>query len=190
MKFPITGVEEADMLLERDPLALLIGMLLDQQFPMEWAFRGPWRLVSRLEGPLNAHTIAALSEDDVVAMFCAKPALHRYPAVMARRTRKICLHLIEHHDGDAAALWSDGANAETVAKRLAALPGYGPEKVKILIAILNKRLGVKLRGWRKVAAPFSDNKPRSAADVTSKARLEEVRAFKRDMKKRGKGKAD
>jgi uncharacterized HhH-GPD family protein len=99
---PITGDPEADALLVTDPLALLIGMLLDQQVPMEWAFRGPYNLKDRLGGRLDATEIAAMGPDAVVEVFCAKPALHRYPAVMARRTHELCQFLVDHYKGDAA----------------------------------------------------------------------------------------
>src|SRR5262252_1298034 len=104
---PVTGDRDADALLVGDPLALLIGMLLDQQVPMEWAFRGPSTLKARLGGALDANAIAAMDPDDVVAVFVAKPALHRYPAVMARRAHELCTFLVEHYDGDAEAVWRD-----------------------------------------------------------------------------------
>ena len=99
---PITGNPEADELLVSDPLALLVGMLLDQQVPMEWAFRGPFALKGRLGGELDAGAIAAMGQDAVVEVFCAKPALHRYPAVMGRRTHELCQFLVDHYGGDAA----------------------------------------------------------------------------------------
>lgn len=187
---PITGDDAADTLLEENPLALLIGMLLDQQVPMEWAFRGPANLEQRLGEPLTAEAVAKRDPEALVATFCDKPALHRYPAVMARRTHALCVYVLEELGGDAAAIWREVESAEVVLRGIRALPGYGGEKAKILLAILGKRFGLRPRGWKRVAAPFSDAKPRSAADVSSKEALVRVRAFKRAQKAQGKGKAD
>jgi uncharacterized HhH-GPD family protein len=177
----ITGDAAADELLNNDPLALLLGMLLDQQVPMEWAFRGPLALRERL-GNLDARAIAAMDPETVVSVFCAKPALHRYPAAMARRTHEVCNHLVEHYDGDAARIWRDCGSAATVYERLRALPGYGEEKAKIFLAILGKRFGVRPRGWRQSAEPFGDATPRSVADIHDVASLAKVRSFKKKMK--------
>jgi uncharacterized HhH-GPD family protein len=177
----ITGDAAADGLLNTDPLGLLFGMLLDQQIPMEWAFRGPLALQARL-GPLDAHAIAAMDPEAVVSVFCAKPALHRYPAAMARRAHELCAHLVEHYDGDAARIWRDGGSAATVYARLRALPGFGDEKSQIFVAILGKRFGVRPRGWRAAAGAFGDATPRSVADVHDSASLAQVRAFKKAMK--------
>jgi len=186
---PATGIPEADRLLVTDPLALLIGMLLDQQVPMEWAFRGPLTLRERL-GHLDAATIAAMGPDALVEVFVAKPALHRYPAVMARRTHELCQFLVEHYDGDAVRVWKGVRTGDELYRRLRELPGYGDEKAKIFMAILAKRLGKKPTGWEQVAAPFSDNMPRSVADISSPEAVAEVRAFKKAQKAKGRGKAD
>lgn len=187
---PITGDDAADRLLEEQPLALLIGMLLDQQVPMEWAFRGPATLAERLGGRLDAARIAAMSEDDVVAVCCEKPAIHRYPAAMGRRIHSLCQDLVEHFDGDAAALWSDGPTGAELYRRLRSLPGYGDEKSRIFMAILAKRLGVRPDGWEEAAAPFSDDEPRSVADVDSEENLVRVREWKKMMKAARKAKTD
>lgn len=187
---PITGDVAADMLLQDEPLALLIGMLLDQQVPMEWAFRGPATLKERLGGSLDATRIASMSEDDVVALCCEKPAVHRFPAAMGRRIHALCLDLVEHYDGDAGRLWSDAPDAQVLYTRLRALPGYGDEKSKIFMSILAKRLGVATAGWEAVAAPFSDDEPRSVADVDSEANLARVREWKKMMKAAKKAKSD
>lgn len=179
---PITGDDAADRLLEQDPLALLIGMLLDQQVPMEWAFRGPATLKERLGGSLDATAIAATAEDDFVAVCCARPAIHRFPASMGRRIHALCRHLVDHYDGDAARIWKGVRSADTLASRLRALPGYGDEKTRILIAILAKRLGRAPAGWEQAAAPFSDHEPRSVADVDSPESLVRVREWKRMMR--------
>jgi uncharacterized HhH-GPD family protein len=156
-------------------------MLLDQQVPMEWAFRGPLSLRERL-GALDARAIATMSDDEIEAVFRAKPALHRYPGSMAKRTRALCVHVVETYDGDAGAIWRDVGDPEVVADRLRALPGYGADKAAILLAILGKRLGLAPAGWEPYAGRFADDEPRSAADVDSREALQRVREFKRALK--------
>ena len=187
---PITGDEASDRLLQDEPLALLIGMLLDQQVPMEWAFKGPMTLRSRLGGELDAGAIAAMPVDDFVAVCADKPAIHRFPAAMGKRIHELCTQLVERYDGDAEALWRDVADAEELHSRLRELAGYGEEKTKIFIAILGKRLGVRPEGWERVAAPFSDEQPRSVADVDSEESLGRVREWKKAMKAAKKSKQD
>jgi len=189
-KMPVTGDPEADRLLVTDPLALLIGMLLDQQVPMEWAFKGPATLKERLGGTLDAAAIAAMDPDDVVAVFVTKPALHRYPAAMAKRTHELCQFLVDNYDGDAGGVWRDVRTGDELFRRVRALPGYGEEKAKILVAILAKRLGRRPTGWELVAAPFSDDEPRSVADIDSAETLAKVREWKKMMKAKGKSKQD
>ncbi len=184
MTFYVTGDDDADRLLDEDPLALVIGMLLDQQIPMEWAFMGPHRLQERLDGELDARRIAGMSDDEIETVFKEKPALHRFPGSMAKRCRDLCAHLVEHYDGDAAAVWETAADGGELLGRLTDLPGYGEEKSKILLAVLGKRFGVAPDGWAEAAAPFGDDQPRSVADIDSEESLQEVRAFK----KRNKGK--
>ena len=187
---PITGDAAADKLLMTDPLALLLGMLLDQQVPMEWAFKGPATLKERLGGQLDATAIAAMDPEDLVAVFVAKPALHRYPAAMARRAHDLCQFLVEHYDGDAGAVWRGVRSGDELYRRVRELPGYGEEKAKIFLAILAKRLGKRPAGWEAAAAPFSDATPRSVADIDSVESLAKVREFKKLKKAQGKGKAD
>jgi uncharacterized HhH-GPD family protein len=187
---PITGDADADRLLVDNPLALLIGMLLDQQVPMGWAFRGPFTLQERLGGSLDADTIAAMGPDKIEAIFHDKPAMHRYPGSMGRRTHALCAYVVEHYDGDAAAIWRDAPSGDEVYRRLRELPGYGEEKSKIFLAILGKRLGLGPPGWEEAAAPFSDAIPRSVADVGSAESLERVREFKKARKAQKRGKAD
>ena len=184
----ITGDPDADGLLNTDPLALLIGMLLDQQVPMEWAFGAPPKLKERLGGSIDAGQIAAMPLEELEVVFKGPPALHRFPGSMAKRTQQLCQHLVEHHGGRAEALWDDGPEAKELFKRLKAMPGYGAEKSKIFMALLAKRFGVRPSGWEEVAAPFSDDQRRSIADVDSPATLLEVRAFKKAKKAEGKGK--
>ena len=188
--FWITGDDAADQLLASDPLALLLGMLLDQQVPMEWAFHAPSILKERLGGQLDAGKIAAMSEDDVVQHFVEKPALHRYPASMAKRAHALCTEIADTYDGDTARIWNDAVDGKDLVKRLLALPGFGPDKAKIFAAVLGKRLGVKPAGWAEACAPFSDSTRRSVADADSPEHLDEVRAFKKAMKAANKTKSD
>lgn len=187
---PVTGEPEADRLLADNPLALLIGMLLDQQVPMEWAFRGPQSLKERLGGSLDAETIAAMDPEKVEALFREKPAMHRYPGSMGKRTHALCAFIAEHYRGDAGAIWRGAPSGQEIYRRLRELPGYGEEKARIFLAILGKRLGEAAPGWEEAAAPFSDDTPRSVADIDSAATLARVREFKRAQKAMKKGKAD
>ncbi len=187
---PVTGDREADELLVTDPFALLVGMLLDQQVPMEWAFRGPATLRDRLGRELDPVAIAAMDEDDVVAVFTAKPALHRYPASMAKRTYALSRHLVDEYGGDAGAVWRDVDDPAVLLARLRALPGFGAEKAKIFLAVLGKRLGAAPAGWEQLASPFGDGEPRSVADIDSAESLARVRAWKQAQKAKGKSKAD
>jgi len=173
----ITGIDGADALLNRDGTALMIGMLLDQQVPMEWAFTGPYTLRKRL-GHLNAKRIAAMNLDKFVALCSEKPAIHRFPRSMGTRVHQLCVALTQDHGGKAVNVWSDVTDAEELMKRLRKLPGFGEEKAQIFIALLGKRFGVRPRNWRKFAGVFSDTQPRSVADIYSPATLLKVRGFK------------
>jgi uncharacterized HhH-GPD family protein len=173
----ITGDVDADRLLNTDPFALLVGMLLDQQVPMEWAFRGPSNLRQRL-GHLDPVRIAALTPDDVVAAFVQKPALHRYPAVMGRRVHALAVFVTDVYDGDAARIWSGVETGVELLARLQALAGFGDEKAKIFVALLAKRMGVAPAGWEEAARPFSDGTPRSVADSADAESLRRVRDWK------------
>ena len=185
----VTGDPEADHLLNTDPLALVIGMLLDQQVPMEWAFRGPTTLVQRL-GSLDPSAIAAMDPEAFEAACREKPAIHRFPASMAKRIQALCQEIVDDHDGDAGAIWADGAPAAEVARRLRSLPGYGPEKTRIFLAILAKRFGVTPNGWEEAAGPFADKVPRSVADIDSPEALATVREWKKAQKAKGKSKQE
>ncbi|MFV0316050.1 MAG: HhH-GPD-type base excision DNA repair protein [Microthrixaceae bacterium] len=186
---PITGDDDADGFLAENPLALLVGMLLDQQVPMEWAFRGPWTLAERL-GTLDVPTVIAMDTEDFVEVCARKPAIHRFPASMGRRIHQMCEVLAEDFDGDPASVWTGATGAEDLRDRLRSLPGYGEEKTKIFIAILAKRMGVTPDGWQEVAAPFSDDEPRSVADIDSEESLGRVRDWKKMMKAAKKSKSD
>ena len=187
---PITGDDEADLLLQEDPLALLIGMLLDQQVPMEWAFKGPHTLRDRLGGRLDAGSIAAMDVEDFVAVCAQTPAIHRFPASMGRRVHALCERVAEDYDGDPSGSSDERRDGKERRSRRRPQPGYGEEKTKIFIAILAKRLGVRPSGWESVASPFSDDEPRSVADVSSPETLLQVREWKKAMKAAKKSKQD
>ena len=155
-----TEDEDANRLLARDPLALLIGMLLDQQFPMERAFFGPFLLSRRLGRDLDAAAIAQSDEDELIAHFKGPPAIHRYPASMAKRTQALCRVVVDEYGGDAARIWTTAADADELLARLRALPGYGLEKSRIFIGIVGKRLDAAPEGWEEKAADWP-----SIADV-------------------------
>lgn len=185
----ITGTAAADELLNRDGTALLIGMLLDQQVPMEWAFTGPYTLQQRL-GHLDAVRIAAMTPDEFVAVCSAKPAIHRFPASMGARIHELCAVLAAEYGGQGEAVWADVRSGDELYRRLRALPGYGDEKTKIFLALLGKRMGVRPRGWKAAAAPFDDRHPRSVADISSAATLAKVREWKKAAKTAKRDKQD
>jgi uncharacterized HhH-GPD family protein len=186
----VTGDAEADGLLNSDPLALLIGMLLDQQIPMEWAFAGPRTLRERMGGHLDAAEIAAYDPEAFAALVKGPPALHRFPGSMAKRIQEMCRALVEHHDGKAEQVWQGAADGADLLARLKALPGYGDEKARIFVAILAKRMDVQPAGWREAAGPFGDPEPRSVADIHDVDSLAQVRAWKKAKKAAGKSKQD
>lgn len=177
-------------LVNHNPVALLVAMLLDQQIPIEWAFAGPARLEERLGATLDAHRLAAMAEDDLVALAVEKPAIHRYPAVMARRIHQLCVFVDENYEGDANRIWHRARSGQVVYERLLALPGFGPEKAKITLAILAKRFGRSVAGWEVLVAPFDDDQPRSVADVGSSKDLDRLRQFRKAQKAVGKSKTD
>ena len=186
----VTGDTGADHLLNTDPLALLMGMLLDQQVPMEWAFMGPYRLADRLGSPLGAAAIAEIDPDEFASLVREKPALHRFPASMAGRIQQMCQHIVDEYDGDAEAVWRDVSSGDELYDRLVALPGYGDEKARIFLAILAKRFGHAPAGWEQAAQPFSDPTPRSVADIDGPDSLAKVRAWKKAQKAEGKKKSE
>jgi uncharacterized HhH-GPD family protein len=174
----------ADELLSRDPLALLIGMLLDQQFPMERAFGAPRLLADRLgvDG-LDAAQLAGADADALTRVFQGPPALHRYPGSMAGRAQELCRLLVERYDGRADNLWADVPDGPTLLKRIGELPGFGAQKAKIFVALLGKQYGVTPARWREAAGDYGvDGSRRSVADVTGPESLAEVRRFKQEQK--------
>jgi len=177
----ITGDTAADELLNSDGNALLIGMLLDQQVPMEWAFAGPATLRTRL-GHLDPTKIAAMDLEEFVTICCEKPAIHRYPASMGKRIHAVCEALVAGYNGDAANIWADVETGAELYKRLRALPGYGDEKAKIFVAILGKRMNVHPTDWQTAAGVFGDDVPRSVADIDGPESLGKVREWKQAQK--------
>jgi uncharacterized HhH-GPD family protein len=175
---------EADELLGRSPLAALIGMLLDQQIPMEWAFTGPYTLAQRLAtDDLDAGEIAAYDPDAFTELLTRKPAVHRYPASMAKRVQELCRFLVDEYDGDASAVWSDARTGAELLARLKALPGFGEQKAQIFLALLGKQYGLRPDGWREAAGAYGEEDSyRSAADITGPESLARVRAYKQEKK--------
>ncbi len=183
----VTGDEAADRLVNANPLALLMAMLLDQQITMEWAFMGPHRLRERLGVELAPAAVAALDPEDFAAAVAARPALHRFPAAMADRILRLCHHLVDRYDGDAA-VWTGASTGAELLGRIRDLPGYGDEKAKILVAVLGKRFEVRPDGWEAASAPFSDGQPRTVADIDGPEALSRVRAWKKAQKAKGRAK--
>lgn len=178
----LTGDAAADRLLSDNAFALLIGMLLDQQIAMEVAFVGPQRLAERLGSRLTPATVAAVDPDDLESHFRQKPAIHRYPGSMAKRVHALATYIVEHHGGEADALWRGAATGQELYDRLAALPGYGDQKARIFLALLGKQCDVTPPGWREAAGEYAQEGYRSIADVTDPETLARVRAFKQARK--------
>jgi uncharacterized HhH-GPD family protein len=169
---------DANRLLAQEPLAVLIGMLLDQQVPMEWAFGAPLLLKRRLGADrLDAGAIAAMDPVALEEVYRTKPALHRYPGSMAKRTHDLCTFIVANYDGRTDAIWSDAPTGDELLARVLALPGFGKDKARIFVGLLGKRLGVRPPGWERAAADWA-----SIADVDSYERIAEIREKKRAVK--------
>src|SRR5665213_2981226 len=178
----LSGDPEADKLLSKDPLALLIGMVLDQQVPLEWAFAGPAELRRRLGHDLDAREMATMDPEALTGLFSARPALHRYPGSMAGRVQEMCRMLVDQYRGKADGVWEGATTGKELLTRVHQLPGFGEQKAKIFVALLGKQFGVRPVGWREVSAPYGDPDTHcSVADITDAASLDRVRAFKQDM---------
>jgi uncharacterized HhH-GPD family protein len=175
-----TGQPEADRLLETDPLALLIGLVLDQQVKMEKAFSGPYDLKRRL-GQLDAGEIARMDPERLDAVFRERPALHRFPGNMARRVQQLCQVITSEYGGDAAAVWRDVRDGAELSRRIAGLPGFGEQKTMITVAVLAKKWGVQPPGWERYAAKWH-----TVADVDSPESMQRARDIKRQLKAEGK----
>jgi uncharacterized HhH-GPD family protein len=183
--------DEANELLTRDALALLIAMLLDQQVPFERAFSAPRDLVRRLGHEPSAEELADFEPEALAAVFSERPALHRFPKAMAARTQELAKIVVSEYGGDAAALWSTAPSGAELLKRVSALPGFGKVKAQIFVALLGKQLGVRPPGWREAAGSFGDEGSYvSVADIVDEESLGKVRSYKQAMKAAAKAKAD
>ena len=174
---------EADALLDRDPLALVIGMVLDQQIPLEKAFSGPYVLTERLGHGPDAAEIAGMDEDTLVAIFSKPPALHRFPGSMAKRVQAMCRVVVERYDGDVSNVWTGATDGTDLLRRVSALPGFGNQKAQIFVALLGKQYGVDVPGWREAAGDFGpEGTYKSVADIRDAGSLAKVRDYKKQMK--------
>ena len=179
----LTGNPEADQLLTDDDNALLIGMILDQQVPMEKAFSGPLVIAERMGGTLDVGAIAEMDEDEFVALCSRPPAIHRFPGSMAKRVHQACQVLVRDYDGDAGNLWRGQTSGAKLKRALTALPGFGPDKAAIFTAVLGKRRGVTPDGWREAAGDYGEEGVfRSVADIVDSDSLQRVRATKQQVK--------
>jgi uncharacterized HhH-GPD family protein len=173
----------ATKLLYDSPLALLLGMLLDQQIPMEKAFSSPYVLRQRLGRDLDARELAAYDADAFEELFARPPALHRFPRANARRAQELCQFLVDHYDGDAAALWTSAASGNELVARVGALPGFGRQKSQIFVALLGKQFGIEPDGWREATGVYGEEGAhRSVADIVDADSLAKVREYKQSMK--------
>jgi uncharacterized HhH-GPD family protein len=178
----------ADALLSRDPFALLVGMLLDQQIPMERAFAGPRVLAERLGSPdrLEPKAVATLDADELAAAMSVTPAVHRFPGSMAGRVHALARAIVDSYGGDTDSLWNTASDGTELLHRLEELPGFGRQKAQIFVALLGKQLGVRPDGWREAAGPYGEEgSHRSVADVRDAASLARVRTYKQEQKKAG-----
>jgi uncharacterized HhH-GPD family protein len=183
MALHLASTPDANALLERDPLALLLGMLLDQQIPMEKAFTSPHVLAERMGVErLDAAQIASYDPEALLEIFRTPPALHRFPGSMAERTQAMCQALVERFDGRAENVWADAESGAEVVRRMTSLPGFGAQKAKIFTALLGKRYGVQPPGWQEAAGDYGTAGFRSIADVTDDASRIKVRESKKAAK--------
>ena len=179
----LTGDTDADTLLSSEPLALLIGMVLDQQIPMERAFKAPYDLQRRLGGTLDAGAIATMQPDDLAAVFADKPALHRFPRSMAGRVQDVCAAVVDTYGGEASAIWTTASDGKELLAHVKALPGFGDQKARIFVALLGKQVGVRPPGWDRAAGAYGESGSfRSVADIDSPEARAKVRQFKQQAK--------
>lgn len=188
MALHITGDSEADALLTDNDFALLVGMLLDQQVPMETAFAGPAKIVDRI-GTIDPAELAGYDADKLVEVFRTTPAVHRYPGSMAGRVQSVAQAICDDWHGDVTAIWTSGdPEGAEILKRLKKLPGFGEQKAKIFLALLGKRRGLKAAGWREASAPYGEEGSyRSVADIVDPDSLTRVRETKKAAKAAAKG---
>jgi uncharacterized HhH-GPD family protein len=182
MALQIAQDPAADKVLSEDPFALLSGMLLDQQFPMERAFAGPAKILERF-GSLDPADIAAADPEEFAALCTTPPAVHRFPGSMAARIQALATHVVDEYDGHTDRLWTEASTGADLLRRLTALPGFGKQKARIFVALLGKQLGVTPDGWAEAAGDYAETGSyRSVADVVDASSLERVRAFKKQAK--------
>ena len=175
--------DEANKLLDRSPLALLIGMVLDQQIPLEKAFSSPYVLEQRLGHDLDAHELADYDPEALVEIFARTPALHRFPKAMAARVQEVCRVLVERYDGDTSRLWGGVDSGTELLKRVGDLPGFGKQKAQIFVALLGKLYDVRPAGWREAAGGYGEEGSyKSVADIVDAESLGKVRAYKKEAK--------
>jgi uncharacterized HhH-GPD family protein len=181
MGFQMTGLPEADAVLDEHPFAIVMGMMLDQQYGMEHAFRGGWKVFSRL-GTLDPAAIAAADPDEFKALCSTPPAIHRYPGSMAARLQELAAVVEEQYGGDVTRLWTEATTGKELLRRVQALPGFGKQKSQIFVALLAKQLGVRPEGWEAVAGDYALAGYRSVADVVDPGSLQKVRESKAQKK--------
>ena len=182
MGFHITGEPKSDAVLDEHPFAVLVGMMLDQQFPMERAFAGPAKVLDRF-GSLDPVEIAGADPEQFAALCATPPAVHRFPGSMAARIQALAALVVSDYDGRAERLWEEAGTGSELLRRLTALPGFGKQKAQIFVALLGKQQGVRPDGWEEAAGDYADpGSFRSVADVVDQGSLERVRAFKKEKK--------
>ncbi len=181
MALAITGDPHADAVLTDDPFALLVGMMLDQQYPMEHAFRGPAKVLERF-GTLDPAAIAAADPERFAELCATPPAVHRFPGSMAARMQQLAAIVAEQYDGDASGLWRDATSGRELLSRVSSLPGFGKQKSQIFVALLAKQLGVRPPGWEAAVGAYAEEGYRSVADVVDPESLLKVRDFKKQQK--------
>jgi uncharacterized HhH-GPD family protein len=186
MAIHITGDERADRVLTDFPFALLCGMLLDQQFPMERAFAGPAKVLERF-GTLEPADIAAAEPEQFASLCSEPPAVHRFPGSMAERIQAVAQVVVETYGGHAERIWTEAVDGQDLLRRMMALPGFGRQKAQIFVALLAKQVGVRPEGWESVVGDYSQEGYRSVADVVDVASLEKVRAYKKEKKAAARG---
>jgi len=183
MTFSLPIPAEANALLDRDPLAVVVGLTLDQQITMEKAFTSPWVLAQRVGHEPTATELAEFDPEALIAIFAQPPALHRFPKAMAARVQEVCRVLVDQYGGDAEALWRDVPDGAELYRRIFALPGFGQQKAQILVALLGKQCGVQPSGWRAAAGGYGEQDSyKSVADIVDDVSLTKVRAYKKQVK--------
>lgn len=181
MAIQITGDDAADKVLTDDPFALLLGMLLDQQYPMEHAFRGPAKLLDRF-GSLDPAKIAAADPEEFATLCATTPAVHRFPGSMATKIQAVAADVVDIYGGDASRIWTEASSGADLVKRVMALSGFGKQKAQIFTALVAKQVGVRPEGWERAVGDYSLDGYRSVADVVDPDSLGKVRAYKKEKK--------